>query len=99
MDWVNLNFKQNFSRQAVIFVFTDRKIGENVASNRLTVINNKMQNAYLYLLMNTSKVREKELFLKYPQNFKPSSANKPYRQFQYIIVKLNNKKQNQNGRL
>ena len=66
-DWVNLNFNQNFSRRSEKFACTNRKnykVGGNVASNRLTVINNLIPNAWLNLSLDTFKVKTKEFFLK-----------------------------------
>jgi hypothetical protein len=64
---VDLNFDQNFNRKAEKIASTNRKTNKvvgNVASNRLTAINNLLPNAWLNLSIDTFKVKMKELFLK-----------------------------------
>ena len=65
-DWLALNFNQNFNNRNPTFLTTDTskfKIGKNIASNRLKLINNKIKLKDLNDKMSAFKVKMKLIFL------------------------------------
>ena len=65
-DWESINFNQNFNArtQTVFFFKTNRyKIGNNLLSNRLNILNGYVTFDMLNLSFDSYKLRMKELFL------------------------------------
>ena len=66
-DWIDLNFNQNFNRRSNLFNCIDTslsKIGKNIASNRIRLVNGKIPFDWLNLTLNSYKIKTKELLLK-----------------------------------
>ena len=66
MEWADLHFKQTFnSRQTSFRVVrsSNFKIGNNILSNRLSILNNKIPLNDLNLSLNTFKCKYKQVFL------------------------------------
>ena len=66
MDWLDLDFQQNFNeRRAKVMIFdtSRRKIGKNLSTNRLKIINGLIKQDWLNLSMNLYKIKCKLLFL------------------------------------
>ena len=67
LEWADLHFKQTFnSRQSQFRVVktSNYKIGNNILTNRLSVLNNKIVLDDLNLSLNTFKCKYKQIFLK-----------------------------------
>ena len=65
-NWLALNFNQNFNNRNPTFITKDIskfKIGKNMASNRLKLINNKIKLKDLNDKMSAFKVKMKMIFL------------------------------------
>ena len=65
-DWLDLNFQQNFNERrtkVMIFDTSQRKIGKNLSTNRLKIINGLIEHEWLNLSMNSFKIKCKILFL------------------------------------
>ena len=65
-DWMSLNFQQNFNRRnnkIQIFNVSNYKVGENLLTNRLKSLNNKIEFNWLNESFNSYKVKCKKLFL------------------------------------
>ena len=65
-DWLDMNFQQNFNARpssVKINDFSNLKIGKNIMTNRLGVLNNVIDYDWLNLGLNTFKLRCKALFL------------------------------------
>ena len=66
IEWVDLNFNQTFTSRQTKFnvVRTNKyKIGNNILSNRLSVLNNKIDLNDLNLFLNGFKTKYKSLML------------------------------------
>ena len=66
LEWADLHFKQTFnSRQTSIRVVrsSNFKIGNNILSNRLSILNNKIPLNDLNLSLNSFKYKYKQTFL------------------------------------
>ena len=65
-DWIDMNYQQNFNTRNRKFHITDNsrlKIGINIMSNRLKVLNDKIDLDWLNLSLNSYKLKMKEIFL------------------------------------
>ena len=65
-DWMSLNFQQNFNgrnNKIQIFNVSNYKVGENLLTNRLKSLNNKIEFNWLNESFNSYKVKCKKLFL------------------------------------
>ena len=68
VEWQQLFFVQNFNernQKAKFIDISQYKIGKNLITNRLTVINNMIQFNWLNLTPITYKLKCKELFMKH----------------------------------
>ena len=66
LDWVALNFDQSTSRRQRFFNITpsgNYKIGNNILSNRLSVLNNKIELDWLNQSLQSFKITCKKIFL------------------------------------
>ena len=66
LDWVALNFDQSTSRRQRFFNITSSgkyKIGNNILSNRLSVLNNKIELNWLNQSLESFKITCKKNFL------------------------------------
>ena len=67
LDWVDLNMQQNFNgrvENVQIIDISRMRVGKNVLTNRLSVINNKIEYKWLNLSKDAFKIKCKDLFLK-----------------------------------
>ena len=65
-DWLALNFQQNFNERVegvMIFETSILKIGKNLVTNRLKIINGLIDFGWLNLNINTFKLKCKSKFL------------------------------------
>ena len=65
-DWMSLNFEQALTSRQTYFLAIGTpnfKIGNNILSIRLKVLNNKIPLEWLNLSLNAYKIKCKELFL------------------------------------
>ena len=65
-DWLDLNFNQNLtSRQTMFNIIKTNNylVGNNILSNRLSVINNKIELNDLNMSLDSFKVKYKKEFL------------------------------------
>ena len=65
-DWIDMNYQQNFNARNGKFHITDTsrlKIGINIMSNRLKVLNDKIDLDWLNLNLTSYKLKMKEIFL------------------------------------
>ena len=66
LDWVALNFDQTLSRWQTHFTISsigNYKIGNNILSNRLSILNNKIELAWLNQSLSAFKIKCKKLLL------------------------------------
>ena len=66
LDWISLNFDQTTSRRQTHFTTSSTnnfKIGNNILSNRLSVLNNIINLEWLNLSINSFKIKCKKLLL------------------------------------
>ena len=66
LDWIDINFQQNFNNRSSYMNFfkTNRyKIGENIISNRLHIINAKIEYDWIMWSFDSFKLKCKKLFL------------------------------------
>ena len=64
-DWLDLNFNQNFNERCEKANFIDtskNKVGKNLISNRLTIINNEIPYAWLNLEFKVFKKKVREMY-------------------------------------
>ena len=65
-DWMDLNWNQSFNNRSTrvkLFDISNVRVGRNILSNRLTVINNKIEYDWLNKSLNSFKLICKSLFL------------------------------------
>ena len=65
-DWIDMNVQQNFNARSKLFHINDysnTKIGKNIISNRLTVLNAELDLDWLNLSLIAFKLKIKEQFL------------------------------------
>ena len=65
-DWLDMNVQQNFSSRSNMFQINDYsniRIGKNMISNRLNVLNNQISLGWLNQSLISYKLKLKELFL------------------------------------
>ena len=65
-DWLDMNVQQNFNARCSFVKINDYsnlKIGKNIMTNRLGVLNNQIDYDWLNLSLNTFKLRCKALLL------------------------------------
>ena len=66
LNFISLFFNQNFNERNPHMNFTDNsrfKIGKNLLSNRLVIINNKIVSQWLNLSLDTYKLKCKSIFI------------------------------------
>ena len=86
-DWLDLNFQQNFNERrtkVMIFDTSQRKIGKNISSNRLKIINGLIELEWLNLSMNSFKIRCKSLFLNGKFTHSPFVKSE-----RYLLLRIN----------
>ena len=65
-DWIDMNIQQNFNARQTNFHITDSsrlKVGKNIISNRMTILNNKINLDWLNLSLTSFKLKIKSQFL------------------------------------
>ena len=65
-DWLDLNHQQNFNNRQKYVQINDvskTKIGRNILSNRLGILNNQIDYDWLNLSLNSFKINCKKLYL------------------------------------
>ena len=68
LDWVDLTLQQNFNgrvENVQIIDISRMRVGKNILTNRLSVINNKIDYKWLNLSKDTFKIKCKDLFLRW----------------------------------
>ena len=66
LEWVDLQFKQNLNPRHSFFNISkdiNYKIGNNILTSRLTILNQKVELADLNLSLESFKVKYKEILL------------------------------------
>ena len=63
MNWLALNFQQNFNEHVMLFESSKLKIRKNLSPNRLKIINVLLDYDWLNLSLNSYKVNYKAEFL------------------------------------
>ena len=66
IEWLHLNTQQNFNSRVTKFLISNSgkfKIGNNILTNRLTCLNNKIELDWLNLSLNSFKIHCKQKFL------------------------------------
>ena len=66
LEWSDLHFKQTFGRRQNLFNLIKSqkfKVGDNILSNRLSILNNKIKLEDLNLSLNSFKTKYKQIFL------------------------------------
>ena len=65
-DWLDLNFKQNFNERSNYVQINDDsnlRIGKNILTNRLGILNNLIEYQWLNLSLTSFKLKCKNLFM------------------------------------
>ena len=60
LDWIALNFDQTISRRQTHFTISSSgnyKVGNNILSNRLSILNNKIELAWLNQSLSAFKIK------------------------------------------